>query len=149
MAKSKSQEERTESAERTEKLVLTFPARLVREPITCRLSREHNLMVNIMRASISPDEQGHMVLELVGSAEDLDTGMAYLDEIGVNVEPLVHEVHWLSERCTHCTACTSACPTGALYVRRETMEVDFDAEKCIGCGLCIPVCSYRAMEIMV
>ncbi|MDY6863170.1 MAG: 4Fe-4S binding protein [Thermodesulfobacteriota bacterium] len=27
------------------------------------------------------------------------------------------------------------------------MLVSFDKEKCIACGLCIPVCSYRAMVV--
>jgi formate hydrogenlyase subunit 6/NADH:ubiquinone oxidoreductase subunit I len=132
-----------------EKLVLTFPSRLVREPITYKLVKEHGLMVNILRALIAPDEQGHMVLELSGPRVGLDSGKKYLKGIGVRVEPLIRDVSWAEERCTHCTACVSVCPSRALDVERATMLVRFEAEKCIGCGLCIPVCAYRAMAIKV
>jgi Fe-S-cluster-containing hydrogenase component 2 len=27
------------------------------------------------------------------------------------------------------------------------MAVIFDAEKCTGCGLCVPICPVRAMEV--
>jgi len=133
----------------TEKLVLTFPPRLVREPLTSRLTKDYDLMVNIMRASISPDEAGHMVVEVEGSAEQLEAGRKYMEQIGVSFEPLSKDVRWIEERCTHCTACISVCPTDALMVDRETMKVSFDAEKCIGCELCIPVCVYKAMEVRV
>ena len=132
-----------------ERLVLTFPSRLVREPITYKLIKEHGLMVNILRAVVKPDEQGHMVVELSGTRGSLDSGRKYLRAIGVHVEPMARGVHWSEERCTHCTACISACPAGALDLDRRTMRVRFVAEKCIGCGLCIPVCSYRAMEVEV
>jgi len=132
-----------------EKLVLTFPPRLVREPLTSRLTKDYDLMVNIMRASISPDEAGHMVVEVEGSAEQLQAGRKYMEKIGVSFEPLSKDVRWIEESCTHCTACVSACPTDALVVDRETMKVSFIAENCIGCELCIPVCVYNAMEVRV
>ncbi len=129
------------------KIVLTFPPTVVKEPITYRLVKEHDLMVNIVSASISSDEQGHMVLELSGDTEKLDSGIKYLSDVGISWQPLEQDVRWIEEMCTHCTACITACPSEALIVDRRTMVVSFDRDKCIGCGLCIPVCSYDAIEI--
>ncbi|MFW6181130.1 MAG: 4Fe-4S binding protein, partial [Spirochaetota bacterium] len=45
-----------------------------------------------------------------------------------------------------CGACTAVCPSGALCIsNRASMEVVFDQDRCIGCGLCIPACPYQAM----
>jgi len=129
------------------KLVLTFPRSLVEEPIICRLVKDYDLVVNILRATISPDEAGHMVLEVTGPEQQIDGGLRYLDEIGVTWQPLSKDVKWREDLCTHCTACVTACPTGALTVERPGMRVRFDEEKCIACELCLPVCSYRALEI--
>ena len=131
----------------SEKLVLTFPPRLVREPITYRLVKDHDLKVNILRASISPDEAGHMVVELEGTKEQIEGGCRYLEDAGISWQPLSKDVHWREDRCTHCTACVSVCSSAALYVERPSMTVAFDSEKCIGCELCLPVCIYKAMEI--
>lgn len=132
----------------SEKLILRFPPRRVRAPVMYHLVKDHNLMVNILRANISPDEAGHMVVELTGSREQLREGHTYLDKSGVHVQPLEKEVRWIEEKCVHCTACVSLCPTNALKVDRKTMRVSFDSDKCIGCELCIPVCSYKAMEML-
>ena len=131
----------------TEKLVLTFPPRLVQEPLTYHLVKDHGLMVNIMRASIGPDEAGHMVVELAGTRKQIEDGRRYMEKIGVLWQPLSGDVHWREDLCTHCTACVSVCPTEALALDRSTMRVSFESEKCIGCELCIPVCMYTAMEI--
>ncbi len=131
----------------TKKIVLTFPPAVVKEPITYRLVKDHDLLVNILSASISPDEQGHMVLELSGEAKKLDDGIKYLSDTGVSWQPLEQDVRWIEEKCTHCTACITVCPSEALVVNRDTMQVGFDSKNCIACGLCIPVCSYDAMEI--
>jgi len=131
------------------KLVLTVPPDMVKEPLTWRLIKDHDLMVNILRASISPDEAGHMVVELSGERDAIEGGQRYLASCNVKVESLEKDVAWSEERCTHCTACISVCPSGALILDRDTMLVTFDSEKCIGCELCIPVCAYRAMEIRV
>ena len=133
----------------TEKLVLTFPASRVKERTISHFVRAFDLEVNIMKASISPDELGHMVVELEGALDRIDAAKAFMDERGIQWEALISDVRRIDENCTHCTACVTVCPTNALEVDRETMEVAFHADRCIACRLCIPVCGYKAMEIQL
>lgn len=133
----------------SEKLVLRFPPRTVRDPIVYRLVKDYDLKVVILRASISPDEAGHMVLELDGNRAQIESAHEYLESQAVTWQLLSADVRWREDRCVHCTACISVCPSGALILDRGAMTVSFDNEKCIGCGLCIPVCGYKAMEISV
>jgi Fe-S-cluster-containing dehydrogenase component len=111
------------------------------------LIKDYDLRVSIMRASINPDEAGQMVLAIEGNKKQLEAGHEYLEKKGVLVQPLSKDVRWREDRCVHCTACISVCPTAALRVNRADMTVSFDSDKCIGCELCIPVCIYKAMEI--
>ena len=129
------------------KVVLNFPPHLIDQPIVYRLIAEKGLKVNILRARITPKEWGHMVVELNGNKAKVKAGLDFLKELGVEVELLAEEVTWREERCIHCTACLTPCPTQALYLDLVTMMVGFDREKCIACELCLSVCPYRAMEI--
>jgi len=129
------------------KMVLNFPPHLIDQPITYRLIKEHGLVVNILRARIAPNEWGRMVVELSGNGGSLETGLNFLAELGVVVESLAGEVRWLEERCVHCTACVSPCPTHALDLDRSSMTVSFDREKCIACELCLGTCPYQAINI--
>ena len=131
------------------KLVLRFPPSLVNKPVVYRLVKDFDLEINILRATIRPDEAGHVVLEMEGDREGIEKGREYLEGCGITTESLSQDVRWSQERCTHCTACVAICPTEALTVDRRTMEVAFVQDQCIGCELCIPVCAYRAMEIHV
>ena len=130
------------------RVVLNYPPRLVDQPIISKLVKDFDLEVNISRARITPREEGRLVLELTGKRSGLEAGFKYLSEIGVKVEPLAQDVKWHEDRCIHCTACISTCPTNALDVDRKSMEVSFKRDKCIACELCIPACPYQAMEIM-
>jgi ferredoxin len=130
------------------KIVLIFPKEKIDKPIVSKLIKDHNLVFNIMKASISPDQEGHMALELTGEAAEIDKGIKYLKEQGVKVEPLSKDIKVNWDKCIQCTACVSICPTGALHIKdRRTMEVAFDAEKCIACELCIRPCPPRAIEV--
>ena len=131
--------------------VLSFPQAIVQQPVTYHLIKDYNWIVNILRARVTPNqsEQGMLVIEVQGIQENVDKGLDYLSRIGVHYEPLAQDVVWYEERCTHCTACTSLCPTGALYVSRPEMSVSFDKEKCIACELCLKVCSYNAVTISI
>jgi len=127
------------------RLILTFPANLVDQPITYQLVKKFDLMVNILRAQITPEEQGKMTVEISGSAKNFQTGIDFLAGLGVGVRPLAQEVKWIEDRCIECSACTTICPTGALFVTRPEMRVYFDKEKCIACELCLPACPYGAV----
>lgn len=130
------------------KIVLTFPKEKIDKPIVYKLIKDYNLIFNIMKASITPDQEGHMVLEVSGENAEIEKGIKYLKDQGVSIQPLSKEIKVNWDKCTQCGACVSICPTGALYVKdRKTMEVAFDPEKCIACELCIRPCPPRAIEV--
>jgi len=129
------------------KIVLTFPQKLVDQPIVYKLIKDFNLVFNILKASIKPDEEGLMVLELTGENVEIEKGIKYLKDQGVAIQPLSKDIVVNWETCVQCGACVALCPTGALYVKdRQTMEVAFDSEKCIACELCIKPCPPRAIS---
>ena len=130
------------------RVVLSFPPQLMDQAVTYRLIKDFDLMINIMRARITPKEQGRLVVEITGKKPALDAGINYLKEVGVEIQPLAQDVRWHEERCVHCTACVSVCPPKALELDRAKMEVSFKKDKCIACELCLPVCPYQAMEIL-
>ena len=131
----------------SKRIVLRFSQRLVDRPIVSRLVKDYNLEFNILKASVTPEEEGLMVLELSGEQEDYDQGISYLTKTGVRIQSLSQDVIRNEERCTHCGACVTICPTGAFEVDPVTRLVNFHDEKCIACGLCIKACPPRAMEV--
>ena len=130
------------------KLSLLFPRHLVSEPITYRLVKDYELVVNIIKAKITPDEEGRLDLEVSGEESAINKGVDYLNRVGVEVKPLVQEIKWSPEKCTHCTACVPLCPVGAFSIERKERVVSFNDEKCIACGICVQACPYRAIEII-
>jgi len=129
------------------RIVLHFPRRLVDRPIVYRLVKDYDLEFNILKALFTPQEEGLMVLELKGKQEDYDKGVRYLTETGVRIQSLSQNVTRNDERCTHCGACITICPTGAFELEPLTRLVNFYNEKCLACGLCIKACPPRAMEL--
>jgi len=132
----------------SKKVVLTFPKQKIDKPIVSQLVKKFDLVFNIMKASITPDQEGHMVLELSGEEAEIDNGIKHLKGEGVLVEPLSKDIKVNWDKCVQCGACVSICPTGALFIKdRQTMEVAFSSEKCIACELCIKPCPPRAIEV--
>lgn len=68
---------------------LTFPADLVRRPIIGELVRRFGVLPNIRRADVS-DEVGWIVCELDGDAGKVAEAVAWMEEIGVDVDRLDH-----------------------------------------------------------
>jgi ferredoxin len=131
----------------SKKIVLHFPSRLVDQPIIYRLIKEYDLRFNILKASVIPDEEGLLVLELSGEQENYDRGIKYLTKAGVKIQSLSQDVLRSEDRCTHCGACITICPTSAFELDPSSRQVVFINEKCIACGLCIKACPPRAMEL--
>ena len=131
----------------SKRIVLRFPKRLVDRPIVSRLVRDYNLDINILKASIAPEKEGLLILELSGEQADYDKGIRYLTKSGVKIQSLSQDVTRNEERCTHCGACITICPTGAFELDASTRQVNFYNEKCVACGICIKSCPPRAMEL--
>ena len=131
----------------SKKIVLRFPKRIVERPIIYRLVKDYDLEVNILQASINPEKEGLLVLEMKGDQKKYDNGVRYLMKTGVRIQSLSQDVTRNEERCTHCGACITICPTDAFEVDPQTRIVNFLNEKCIACGICIKGCPPRAMEL--
>jgi len=131
----------------SKRIVLHFPKRLVDQPIVSRLVKDFNLDFNILKATFTPEEEGLMVLEISGERKDYDRGIRYLTDTGVKIQALSQDVTRNEERCTHCGACITICPTDAFELEPLTRRVNFLSEKCLACELCIKSCPPRAMEL--
>jgi len=131
------------------KLVLHFPNALVDKPIISNLVRKFDLEFNILKAYVTPEEEGNLILELIGTEENLTNAVKHLKGLGVKVQSLSKQVEMIEEKCTHCTACVPLCPAGAISVDRETFTVKFNSKKCIACGICIKVCPTKARILKI
>jgi hypothetical protein len=66
---------------------LVFGTQLVTEPVIYELGKRFEIVTNIRRADVAREE-GWVLLELTGEPEELDRGVAWLDERGVRVDPV-------------------------------------------------------------
>ena len=128
-------------------LILRFPKSEVHKPIVYHLTKDFDLVFNILNATILPRKEGVAVLEISGNRKNFNKGVKFLKEQGVIVQNASQEIKRNNRKCTDCGACTAVCPTGALTVQRPGMEVKFDQKKCSVCELCVPACPPRAMEL--
>ena len=131
----------------SKRIVLHFPPRLVDRPIVSRLVKDYNLDFNILKASVSPAEEGLLVIELKGERTDYDRGIKYLTDNGVGIQSLSRDIIRNEERCTNCGACVTICPTGCFELNTKTRRITFKHDKCIACGICLKACPPRAMEV--
>ncbi|MBA3065290.1 4Fe-4S binding protein [bacterium] len=130
----------------SKKIVLKLPHGLVNQPVVYKLAKDYRLEFNILKAYITPKEEGLLILEITGNKDDCDKGIEYLITCGVDVQLVSHEIKRIEEKCTHCGLCVGLCPTGALYVNIKSRKVDFIGEKCTACGMCVKACPVQAME---
>ena len=63
---------------------LTFPGDLVKEPVTFQMAKQFDIVPNIRRAKVT-ETAGELVLELEGTEENIEQGIRYLQEHGVQV----------------------------------------------------------------
>ena len=127
----------------TKKLMLFFPKCECEKPIIYHLVKDHNLVVNVYRAKVTPEEEGYLVLDVTGTQPDIDAGMEFVRTFNVTINYTGKGVTWDVDECTHCGHCTTHCPTGALHIADEaTREMAYDEAKCIECLACTRVCPF-------
>ncbi|MDX9715043.1 MAG: NIL domain-containing protein [Dissulfurispiraceae bacterium] len=64
---------------------LTFPQDLIKEPVIFTMSKRFEIIPNIRRARIT-DTVGEMILELDGQEDQVNSGVQYLRDQGIEVE---------------------------------------------------------------
>lgn len=128
------------------RFVLLFSKEIVDQPIIHQLCVKFQVSFNILNAAISPERMGRIVIELGGTAQQLDAAVLYLKQAGVTVDSLNQEVKRNELKCIQCGTCDGFCPTGALTVQRPDMLVHYDPEKCVLCERCLTACPTHAME---
>ena len=69
------------------KFYLTYPKKLVKEPLIYQMSRKFDLVFNVRSASVS-EEIGIIALELDGRPEEIDGAVEWFRAQGVTVEPI-------------------------------------------------------------
>jgi len=70
---------------------LTYPQDKIKEPILFKMARKYEVMPNIRRARVT-DTVGEMVLELEGTQDGIDKGLAFMRKQGIVVELVVGDI---------------------------------------------------------
>ncbi|WP_304225603.1 NIL domain-containing protein [Gracilinema caldarium] len=123
------------------KYVLGYSAETVSEPILWKLTKDFDIRVNILRAEISPGQEGNLLVELDAENEaKLDSALAWLDSIGVTWVNVAKRLSWDEERCIDCGGCSGVCFSGAITLDRTSWKLVVDRDKCIACGGCVKAC---------
>lgn len=129
----------------TKRLLFRFPPNVTEQPVVTHLVRDYNLEINIFRAMITPEEEGYLVIDASGSAEDIARGTDYARTLGIEVNDREKGFTWDEDSCTHCGNCLSHCPTGALKIADPaTRRITFEEHLCVECLNCIKNCPYGA-----
>ncbi|MDD5773669.1 MAG: NIL domain-containing protein [bacterium] len=70
---------------------LVFPQKLIKEPVTYLMAIKYGIIPNIRRAKVT-ETVGELILELEGEAKNIEKGVKYLLESGVDVEPIEGDI---------------------------------------------------------
>ncbi len=69
----------------------TFPEDLIKEPVIYLLGHQFQVITNVRMADVD-DRTGWVVLELEGDAAEIERSLAWAQERGVRVDPVVGDV---------------------------------------------------------
>ncbi|MBD1848926.1 NIL domain-containing protein [Leptolyngbya sp. FACHB-711] len=128
------------------RVTLTFPKRSVHMPVTYRLAKDFNVAANIIRAQVTPNQIGTLVVELSGDIDQLDAAIDWMRAQDIGISLASREILIDEDLCVHCGLCTGVCPTEALSLDRQSFKLTFTRSKCVVCEQCIPTCPVQAIS---
>jgi L-aspartate semialdehyde sulfurtransferase ferredoxin len=76
----------TKSTQKT-RLWLMYPSKLIQRPVIYDLARKFDVVTNIRQATVTP-EVGLVSLELEGERAQIKKAIAWLEKLGIKVEPV-------------------------------------------------------------
>ena len=130
------------------KYVLGYSADTASEPILWKLVKEYDIRVNILRAEISPGQEGNLLVEFdVAEERNLKSAIAWIESIGVSCVSVAKRLAWEEAACTDCGACAGVCFSGALTIDRDSWKLTVDRDKCTACGLCVKACPFGCYRL--
>ena len=74
-------------AKETQRLWLMFSAKLITRPVVYELGHKFQIVTSIRQASVTP-EVGIVSIEIEGDRQEIKKAIAWMEEIGVKVEPV-------------------------------------------------------------
>ncbi len=129
------------------KYKIEFDEANVQDSVAYILVTEFDLRPNVLKAEISGDGSGVMILGLSGEEEKLDRAAARLNEAGFKITELGKRINRDEDLCFSCGACVSICPVVCFTHDPDTWVVELDNSKCIACGACVNACSVHALSL--
>ena len=73
------------------RVTFTFKTDLIQRPVIYELGKNFDIVTNVRRAEVGQDT-GWVILELEGSLDEIDRGLAWVAELGVDINPLDGDV---------------------------------------------------------
>lgn len=87
MAAKKKSPPTTQSTPQQTRLWLMYPPKLITKPLVWQIGQKFKVITNIRQASVT-DEIGLVSLSLSGERDEIKNAIAWLEELGVKVEPV-------------------------------------------------------------
>jgi L-aspartate semialdehyde sulfurtransferase ferredoxin len=128
------------------RVTLIFPRHLVNVPLTYRLAKDFDVAANIVRARVTPNEVGTLVVELSGDIDQVEAGLEWVQSLGIEVAERAKEIQIDPDLCVDCGLCTGVCPTEALKISAPDWKLEFLRNRCVMCEQCIPTCPVGAIS---
>ena len=108
------------------RFILNFPPDSGDKPLSYHLVKDYDIRINILKAEVFPGKRGSLLLELQGTASNIEKGIAYLTSQNVEVEPLEKRIRFQEEKCIDCGNCVAVCFAGALTLSAPDWKLQFD-----------------------
>ncbi len=127
-------------------MLLIFSKDVMYNPVIYKLAADFRIIFNVLEAKIFPRQEGRLILQLIGTEEQINEGVSYLIDEGVKVEVLAEKIKKDENVCVHCGACLAVCRSDAIYYDKASAKIMFSAEHCVACGQCELVCPVGAVR---
>ncbi|HUV07861.1 MAG TPA: 4Fe-4S dicluster domain-containing protein [Spirochaetia bacterium] len=83
------------------------------------------------------------------STKELISLMENGEKPGYRINVEAYGINSIPVNCQHCeeAGCLMVCPTGAIHRAGDRGPVLYDAERCIGCRMCIQACPFGVVTV--